>query len=253
MALCTDTCERKSQERAGESRPRTCAPPTTGWPGLQRRLLRHFRHLRPQMNVPRRTLPRGARQPERVPFGHRSRYNPAMNRRLTTEQIRLTCHELVLAGGGVTGRALRRELEQRYGSPGSTSRVFRIWREVLGAGETRAAFESQVVVESRDRVARAERLAAAAEQERLAAVERAQRAELREVAHQERWAREVDELRVKLAQTQGQHDRVRHLEELVLKLNRDVAGLRGQLLQAHQSLAELRGQLPAVSTRLPGE
>ncbi len=57
-----------------------------------------------------------------------------MNHRLSEERIRSTCRELVATLGSVSGRRLRTELRRRFGAVGKTERVFRIWREELGAG-----------------------------------------------------------------------------------------------------------------------
>ena len=56
-----------------------------------------------------------------------------MNRRLAEELIRSTCRELIAKHGSVSGRGLRAELRRRFGAVGKTERVFRIWREELGA------------------------------------------------------------------------------------------------------------------------
>jgi hypothetical protein len=57
-----------------------------------------------------------------------------VNHRLPEERIRSTYRELVAKHGGVSGRRLREELRRRFGAVGKTERVFRIWREELGAG-----------------------------------------------------------------------------------------------------------------------
>ncbi len=115
----------------------------------------------------------------------------AMNRRLSEARIRTTCRALLAADGGVTGRRLCAELRRRYGAVGKTERVCAIWRE-----ERAAAAVPPDVVELSRQLAAAQAVAA----ENLA---RAERAEFRERAHQEQWAREVDRLRLELRRWQA--------------------------------------------------
>ena len=119
-----------------------------------------------------------------------------MNRRLTEQRIRSTCRELLAKRGDVSGRGLREELRQRFGAVGKTSRVFAIWRE-----EVAVAAVPVDLAELRLRVAAAEVQAA----ENLA---RAERAEFREQAHQDKWAMEVDRLRQELKAARGDVTRV---------------------------------------------
>ena len=113
-----------------------------------------------------------------------------MNRMLSERHIRLTCRELIASRPRVSGRELRRVLKEKYRSVGNTERIFKIWREEQSAqAEKGRAIPIQV-----DQQALLTRLAtaeAAAESNRL----RAERAELREEAHQDHWAMEVDRLR----------------------------------------------------------
>jgi len=119
-----------------------------------------------------------------------------VNRRLTEQRIRSTCRELLAKRGDVSGRGLREELRQRFGAVGKTSRVFAIWRE-----EVAVAAVPVDLAELRLRVAAAEVQAA----ENLA---RAERAEFREQAHQDKWAMEVDRLRQELKAARGDVTRV---------------------------------------------
>ncbi len=109
-----------------------------------------------------------------------------MNLRLTDQRIRATCRELLRTRGAVSGRQLCAELRERFGAVGKTERVFRIWREELVAAAVPAD-----LAELQTRLAAAE----AAAVENLA---RAERAEYREQAHQDKWAGEVDRLRQEL-------------------------------------------------------
>ena len=122
-----------------------------------------------------------------------------MNQRLSDQRIRSTCRELIGARRRVSGRGLCAELRRRFGAVGKTERVFAIWREEVAkaAAPVADAKLGQEIAELRRRVVAAEAAAA----ENLA---RAERAELREEAHQEKWALEVDRLRRELQAVQPQ-------------------------------------------------
>ncbi len=120
----------------------------------------------------------------------------AMNRRLSESRIRSTCRELLGKKGRVSGRALCAELRKRFGAVGKTERVFAIWREETQAKGGAAAAVSVDIAELQRRLAAAE--AAAAEN-----LKRAELAEYREQAHQEKWAVEVDALRQRVKALQG--------------------------------------------------
>jgi len=113
-----------------------------------------------------------------------------MNRHLTDRAIRLTCRELIATRTRVTGRELRRTLKERFDSVGNTERIFRIWREEVAAKE-----EEGRAPELPADTAELQRRLLTAEESARANLARAERAELRERAHQDRWAIEVDQLR----------------------------------------------------------
>jgi hypothetical protein len=123
-----------------------------------------------------------------------------MNRRLSEHRIRATCRALLAKKTGrVSGRHLREELRERFGAVGKTERVFQIWREEVGAAvgagpATEAAPVARVSVE----IAELQRRVAAAEAAAAENLARAERAEFREQAHQEKWAMEVDRLRMEI-------------------------------------------------------
>jgi len=119
-----------------------------------------------------------------------------VNRRLSEQRIRSTCRELLAKRGDISGRGLREELRARFGAVGKTARVFAIWRE-----EVAAAAVPVDLAELKSRLAEAEAQAA----ENLA---RAERAEFREQAHQDKWAMEVDRLRQELKAARGDVTRV---------------------------------------------
>jgi hypothetical protein len=143
-----------------------------------------------------------------------------MNERLAEHRIRSTCRELLLAGGRLTGRGLRRELHARYGAVGKTARVFQIWREEAAA--------SRVPVVPPDVAQMAQRLREA----ETAAAEmraRAERAELREEAHQAHWALQIDQLREQLRAQPAYAAENRRLQDQVLRLSAELKAARLQL------------------------
>jgi hypothetical protein len=139
-----------------------------------------------------------------------------VNRRLLDRQIRLTCRELMSGNTRVSGRTLRRTLRERYGAAGKTDRVFRIWREEISAAAEAARHQPPVEVsELQRRLVDAERTAADNKA-------RAELAELREQAHQDRWAMEIDALRqAALAQPNYALEN-RSLEQKIIRLTAEL-------------------------------
>ena len=126
-----------------------------------------------------------------------------MNQRLSELAIRATCRELMrgAGAGAVSGRRLCAELRGRFGAIGKTERVFRIWREEMSA-RARAAMAAEMPALPTD-VMELQRRLAAAEQSAAENLARAERAEYREEAHQEKWAMEVDRLRMEVRRLRG--------------------------------------------------
>ena len=133
----------------------------------------------------------------------------AMNRRLADHRIRSTCRELMASGARLTGRGLRRELRTRYGAVGKTARVFEIWREESAA--TQAPKVPLDVAQLAERLKVAETAAAEFKA-------RAERAELREEAHQSHWAMEIDRLREQLRAQPTYAAEIRKLQDQVMRL-----------------------------------
>jgi hypothetical protein len=152
-----------------------------------------------------------------------------MNRRLSEARIRGTCRELISKGGRVSGRALCAELRTRFGAVGKTERVFQIWREE-SAVKAAATLAPGDALELRRCLAAAEAVAA----ENLA---RAERAEYREQAHQDKWAMEVDGLRTQVRAQPNYAAELRALQEQVLKLT----------VELHAAKAALRREAPDTS------
>ena len=152
-----------------------------------------------------------------------------MNRRLSETRIRVTCRELFASQERVSGRALCAELRRRFGAVGKTERVFAIWREELGTrlAPVDAAKEDATVAELERRLAAAETAAA----ENLG---RAERAELRERAHQEKWAMEVDKLREHVRAQPNYAAEIRGLQEQVTRLTVELHALRAALREVRR-------------------
>jgi hypothetical protein len=147
----------------------------------------------------------------------------AMNRRLADHRIRTTCRELLASGARLTGRGLRRELRDRFGAVGKTARVFQIWREESAA--IQAPEVPADVAQMSEKLRGAETAAAAASA-------RAERAELREEAHQTRWAMEIDGLRQQLRAQPQYAAEIRRLQDQVMRLTVELHAARRQLSQA---------------------
>lgn len=143
-----------------------------------------------------------------------------MNRRLSDRHIRSTCRDLLDAGGRVSGRSLRRTLRERFGAAGKTDRLFRIWREetAIQLEATRPQLPTEIA-ELQHRMLVAEQ---AADENRA----RAERAELREQAHQDRWAMEVDRLRQVVRAQPRYAAEIRELQERVLRLTVELHAAR---------------------------
>jgi hypothetical protein len=144
-----------------------------------------------------------------------------MNRHLTDHAIRLTCRELIATRARVTGRELRRTLKERFNSVGNTERIFKIWREEADAtNEARRA--PQLSADTAD----LQRRLLIAEESARANLARAERAELREQAHQDRWAAEVDQLRQAVKAQPKYAAEIRNLQEQVLRLTVELHAAR---------------------------
>jgi hypothetical protein len=114
-----------------------------------------------------------------------------MNQQLSDQRIRATCRELLKTQSRISGRGLCTVLRRRFGAVGKTTRVFRIWREECAS--------AAVPVD----VANLKKQLDAAESAAAENLKRAELAELREQAHQDHWAVEVDRLRMEVAALTG--------------------------------------------------
>ena len=153
-----------------------------------------------------------------------------MNRRLTDHHIRSTCRDLLSEQGpSVTGRALRRTLKTRYGAVGKTERVFRIWRELVQT----AAIQSGPALPTD--VAELQRRLITAEEGATLANARAALAQLREQSHQDKWALEIDRLRLQLGSQPATLHQVRMLEDQVQRLKMDLMSARAMLARYEEA------------------
>jgi len=103
-----------------------------------------------------------------------------MHRKLTSEQIRATCKEMLTRSRSVTVREVMARLRTEYGAGGRTERVSRILQSVLKEWQPEAA-----VVEDADTAVLRRQLSDA--------LTRAARAEELERRHQDFWAARYDE------------------------------------------------------------
>src|SRR5579872_5419847 len=148
-----------------------------------------------------------------------------MNRRLSEARVRATCRELLAKTGRVSGRALSAELRRRFGAVGKTERISAIWRD-----EVAAALVPGGGVELKRRLAAAE--ARAADN-----LKRAELAEYREQAHQDKWAMEVDRLRSEVSALKSAMRGERWMEDLVQQLRWQLAAAQARVAELEQQLA----------------
>ncbi len=142
-----------------------------------------------------------------------------VNRRLTDQHIRATCRELLTGERRPSGRELRRQLRHRFGAVGQTARVFQIWRE-----ESATAVLPHTAIPSD--LAELERRLRIAEEAAAQNLARAERAEYRERAHQDKWAMEIDRLRTQLNAQPNYAAEVRALQEQVVRLTVELHAAR---------------------------
>jgi hypothetical protein len=111
-------------------------------------------------------------------------------------------------------------LRERFGAVGKTARVFQIWREESAATPIPAIPSDVGDLQIRLQAAET----AAAENQA-----RAERAEYREQAHQDRWAMQIDSLREQLRAQPKYAAEIRALQERVLRLSAELQAARSPL------------------------
>jgi hypothetical protein len=147
-----------------------------------------------------------------------------MNQKLTDQQIGQTLEAMRCAGQKITGRALRAALRERYGVVGKTGRLASACRVVR-----EPVLDASIVTELKLRLQDAEFGRIAAVEERDQALARAERAEARETAHQDRWATEIHSLRESVEQLKGERLRRQTLDDQVVRLQRELQVLHRRL------------------------
>jgi hypothetical protein len=147
-----------------------------------------------------------------------------MNQKLTDQQIEQAAESMRGAGLAVTARALRAVLRERYGVVGKAARLTLACR---GLREPPPDAPSLAGLQQRLEIAEQGRAAAIEERDR--ALMRAERAEARETAHQDRWATEIHSLRESVEQLKGERLRRQTLDDQVVRLQRELQVLRRRL------------------------
>jgi len=155
-----------------------------------------------------------------------------MHRVLSDRDIRRTCRQLLANQPRVTGRQLRRVLKDHYESVGNTERIFKIWREE-SAAHAEQGRAVPVPVDIQQLLARLAAAEATAEEQRR----RAERAELREEAHQDRWALEIDTLRQQIRNQPNYAAEIRSLQDQVLRLTVQLHAARRRLAEENSSVS----------------
>jgi len=159
-----------------------------------------------------------------------------MNRRLTDHHIRSTCRDLLAQHGPrLSGRLLRRTLKVRYGAAGRTERVFRIWRELV---QTRPSNPNPSLPID---LTELQRRLVAAEKAATNANARAELSALREQAHQDKWAGEIDRLRQQLSNQPGTIAQIRVLQDQLQRTQMELLSTRAALHRYEESNELLKG------------
>ena len=156
-----------------------------------------------------------------------------MIRKLTDQQIIAVCRELFAADPTSSGRALRAELKRRYGRAGKTDRVFAAWRMLRNETAIKTPGDAALVDELKRQVVDLGTRLNDADLARESAEQRALLSEAREIAHQNRWANEIHDLRNEVRRLTGEGRRHGALESRVLELTREVGTLKAQLAGRH--------------------
>jgi hypothetical protein len=144
---------------------------------------------------------------------------------LSDEAIRTAVADLRAAGERVTGLKLRNLLAARFGARGGVERIYRILDELNGPDRAALPRPAPVVPPPSD-------------ESREAAIARADLAEHRELAHQERWARETDALRTRLAAAEQAARDVEYAARRVAELSRALATAQARIAALEQILRE---------------
>ncbi len=143
---------------------------------------------------------------------------------LTDASIRAAIRELGADTGKVTGVAVRELLAARHGARGGVARIYRL------LNESRAAAQGTVAPARPDASG-----AVASTESREAAIARADLAEHRERTHQERWARETDTLRTRLAAAEQAAREADAAKLRIAELARALASAQARIAQLERT------------------
>jgi hypothetical protein len=145
---------------------------------------------------------------------------------VTDEAILTVIRELAVEERLPSGALLRAVLKQRFGSPGGVSRIYRLL--------STARAKPPSIVRQVEPVEVLER-------ELQVMRERAERAEQREVAHQLRWAAEVDQLRLKVKEYEPLAQQASRALESVGLLRHQLQAAEARISVLEQQLGEANG------------
>jgi hypothetical protein len=136
-----------------------------------------------------------------------------MRQKLTDAQITAAAESLRQRGRPVNWRSLQAQLISQHGAAGRTDRLrfaCRVLQHPTAKATDPAAIQDVV-------------------RERDLALARAERAEEREMTHQDRWAAEIHALRESVEQLKGERARRLVLEDQLVRLQRELQGLYRRL------------------------
>jgi len=146
---------------------------------------------------------------------------------LTDASIRAAIRELAANDGRVTGVAVRELLAARHGARGGVARIYRLLAESRSSARSTPPLRPGAVD-------------APSSESREAAIARADLAEHRERTHQERWARETDALRTRLAAAEQAARDADAARLRIAELMRALASAQARIAQLERSEREER-------------
>jgi hypothetical protein len=120
-----------------------------------------------------------------------------VNQKLTNDELTQACRELLSKRPGLSCRRLRILLRERFGCSCRTERIYALWRSIRTEIDQHLSERAEPSTVEEE-LTRNRQQIATLETALVDAEKRALRAEERERVHQERWAREVYDLRQQL-------------------------------------------------------
>ena len=137
--------------------------------------------------------------------------------------IRAAIRELAGREQRITGVAVRELLAARYGARGGVTRIYRVLNAARADDRDRADQPADTAQST------------PSPESREAAIARADLAEHRERAHQERWARETDALRARLAAAEAASRDAEATKRRIVELARALASAQTRIAQLEQT------------------